>query len=224
MAPAAASTSSGRRCSSGCCWGRSRSHPARPTPENQAHPVRPRAAVACPPRTVARPPRTVARPPRTVARPPEMAASRPGTAASTPEATAPRPEMAGSRPETVTRLPETTAPRPGEAGPRPETAAPGPPEATTARVRPAAAMVRPCLAKGPGLGLGPACYPAPATPMTAPAGAPARRTRNCGAGRRSRLRTTSHGRVRSAARRRSGVPSSPCPGARWPAGGTSRAS
>ena len=39
-----------------------------------------------------------------------------------------------------------------------------------------------------------ACNPAPSTTMTAPAITPSRRTRSHGAGHRSRLRTTSHGR------------------------------
>ena len=101
---------------------------------------------------------------------------------------------------------------------RPETATP---EATV-RGGTAVAAMRPCPAERPG----PATARAPAlsTTMTALAITTSRRTRSHGAGHQSRLRTTSRGRMRAAVWRNSGALSSACPGGRWPAGGTSRAS
>ena len=77
----------------------------------------------------------------------------------------------------------------------------------------------------PSGGTGPATArtPTPSTTTTALVNPPARRARSHGAGRRSRLRTTSHGWMWAVSRRRSGVLSSACPGGRWPAGGMSRA-
>ena len=126
--------------------------------------------------------------------------------------------------------PETAAPRPGDGRRRVrETAAPPPEDDGRAQVRRGAGTApsggtRGTRTGGEGPGPATACYPAQSTAMTAPADAPARRTRSHGAGRRSRLRMTSHGWVRATAQRRSGALSSPCLGGRWPAGGTSRAS
>ena len=77
---------------------------------------------------------------------------------------------------------------------------------------------------GGGTGTGDGLLPGSIDAITAPADAPARRMRSHGAGRRSRLRMTSHGRARATAQRRSGALSSPCLGGPWPAGGTSRVS